>query len=275
MFEDENVVDPRLIDPDEPIEDLVARVRDRVLAVESEPATGVRDRFDAWRNQRRYGAIRSRALHPSRTMNIALLVVAAAIVGVVVLLQIDGRSRPETAATANPAVTTTTPTTRPTTGRPATTTDSAPTTNAPTAAAPGTSARVVPRAWRARCRVAPGLLLDASAAWACAATPEVAVEVVVLDDVHTARKSFANAFAAVGKPFVGCAARAGEPATWARPSHPDVAVGVFVCGTTPRGAELVWTVSKSKTLVRAVRSDGDVQRLFDWWDALGTTASPL
>jgi hypothetical protein len=209
-------------------------------------------------------------------------------VGVVALLQFDGGSQPDTAFTAEPLSTTIagTPTSRTPTFKPrssATQTPavapansvSASTTSAPKARTARSSASLVPQAWRARCRVAPGLSRDASAAWVCAANAETTVEVVVFDDAKTAQKSLATLLADIARPVAHCDAVNGQTATWARPSHPDVVVGVFACGTTPRGAELVWTIEQSHTVVRAVRGDGEVQQLFDWWDALSNSASPL
>ena len=53
-------------------------------------------------------------------------------------------------------------------------------------------------------------------------------------------KSFATSLEGIAQPLDRCAAVDGETATWSRPSHPDVVVGAFACGTTSRGLLMRW-----------------------------------
>ena len=280
MFEDEELVDPRLIDPNEPIEDLVARVRQRVLAVETDPNPDFRQRFENWRERQQFGrrftrrrrsagrfnAGRASVGHSrfgptTRVVNAVLLVVAVGIVGVVVLLQFDGGASP----VGDPVATTTQSVPKPLANR-------------KPLAQPKPKA-VVPAAWKARCREAPGLSRVAETGWACAATTGVNVEVLTFGDAKTTRNAFRGAAARLGHEqapaITACGGVGDEPATWSRHSEPDVVVGVFACGATSRGAELIWTVNASHTVVRAVRNDGDVRQLFDWWDSIGAHLAPL
>ncbi len=267
MFEDEEAIDPRLIDPDEPIEDLVARVRERVLAVDADPKPGLRERCEIWWETRRSRPSRRRSLRghrigSPRAVNAALLVVAVGVVGLGVALRFERGDSKQEAHAAMPRV-----------GQMATssTATSVPTTSTVL----GASEFDVPAGWRKLCRQAAALHRDATSQWSCKVTPDIVVEMLQFPSATIAE----SAFGAHAKPFAVVESPCGEVgkpvSTWARPSGPDAAVGVFACGTTERGSELLWTVNASGVLIRAVRADGDVRRLFDWWDGLDESAAPL
>ena len=245
MFDVNDV--PLSVDPNEPIEDLVARVRERAAANFDDLDTP-RWRREAQRRRHTRGWVRRNAL------NLALAGVCVVIVGIFVAAQ-------RGASTTRLAV--------PERGRaiPDQPGEALPTSTSRTENAKVSGNAGVPAAWRSRCRVASSIDERAGGQWSCRLRPSLTVEVLTFNVSSDAERRV-GLWAGDGLSVrPECSAADGVLATWSLPSAPAKARGKLWCGISARGAEIVWTVGDAMA-VRAIGADGDLEGLFAWWNSL-------
>lgn len=71
-----------------------------------------------------------------------------------------------------------------------------------------------------------------------------------------------------------CAQGLADEWTWRAGSKDVTPSGSYRCTVQPDGARLEWTTESLRTVSRAIRGDGDLRELHEWWSTAGPDASP-
>ncbi len=258
-----------------PIDDLIAQVRRRAATLEEPP----RGRFAAIRERMQPLEVATRSgRRRRRRTNLITLAVSVALVGAtvaVIATPSDGVGSRRGAAPAarqaaahgvRPVVAVSTTLTA------ASTAESAD-------AATALDLALLPGDWRKSCRVAPGLDSRVRRSFVCPIGEHRRVEVRIVaqrgraDSLERASLKLASLLRRLAQDFAGGARARGSSVCggtrlqrWSLPKSPQRSRGQFACGTTARGAEVLWSVEAKGIVLRCIGNDGDVDALLAWWE---------
>ena len=127
----------------------------------------------------------------------------------------------------------------------------------------------LPPTVRSQCRDAPGLSLTGSAV-VCSLTSGVTLELRWFERAEQVQAGLRERLrplrSELARQCVAARAVPAAPRRWVDHGSPVVR-GMFACGHSARGAELVWSIDTPAVVGVLVRSDGDVGAALRWWNA--------
>ncbi len=129
----------------------------------------------------------------------------------------------------------------------------------------------IPPSWRSRCRFAPSLVASAPAvtdAHVCRLRDGFTVELRTYRGVADTHRAVAIYTAGLhGDAPAACTTFRGRSARWAQRATPSIPSGIFGCGQSARGAEMVWSLDRVGVVARAIGTDRSVTAMFQWWNS--------